>query len=84
MLSGAIIGSIFNDLASGFLTSPVTFVFGALILIIGHTFNIAMGALGGYIHVARLQYIEFFSRFYEGEGEVFVPFGTDFSYVNLI
>ena len=84
MLSGAIIGSIFNDLASGFLTSPVTFVFGALILIIGHTFNIAMGALGGYIHVARLQYIEFFSRFYEGEGEVFIPFGTDFSYVNLI
>ena len=84
MLSGAIIGSIFNDLAAGFLTSPITFIIGAVILVIGHSFNIAMGALGGYIHVARLQYIEFFSRFYEGEGELFVPFGTDFSYVNLI
>lgn len=84
MLSGAIIGSIFNDLAAGFLTSPITFIIGAVILIVGHSFNIAMGALGGYIHVARLQYIEFFSRFYEGEGELFVPFGTDFSYVNLI
>ncbi len=84
MLSGAIIGSIVNDLASGFLTSPVTFIAGAIILAIGHSFNLAMGALGAYIHVARLQYIEFFSRFYEGEGELFVPFGTNFSYVNLI
>ena len=84
MLSGAIIGSIVNDLASGFLTSPVTFIVGVIILAIGHSFNLAMGALGGYIHVARLQYIEFFSRFYEGEGELFVPFGTNFSYINLI
>lgn len=84
MLSGAIIGSIVNDLASGFLTSVSTFVIGAIILAIGHGFNLAMGALGAYIHVARLQYIEFFSRFYEGEGEVFVPFGSKFSYINLI
>ncbi|MBQ9792434.1 MAG: hypothetical protein IJW32_01630 [Clostridia bacterium] len=84
MLSGAIIGSIVNDLASGFLTSPVTFIVGVIILGIGHSFNLAMGALGGYIHVARLQYIEFFSRFYEGEGELFVPFGNNFSYINLI
>ena len=84
MLSGAIIGSIVNDLASGFLSSPTTFIVGVIILGIGHSFNLSMGALGGYIHVARLQYIEFFSRFYEGEGELFVPFGTDFSYVNLV
>lgn len=84
MLSGAIIGSIVNDLAAGFLTSASTFLVGAIILAIGHGFNLAMGALGAYIHVARLQYIEFFSRFYEGEGEVFVPFGSKFSYINLI
>lgn len=84
MLSGAIIGSIVNDLASGFLSSPITFIVGVIILGIGHSFNLAMGALGGYIHVARLQYIEFFSRFYEGEGELFVPFGNNFSYINLI
>lgn len=83
MLSGAIIASIVNDLASGFLTSAATFLPGVIILAIGHGFNISMGALGGYIHVARLQYIEFFSRFYVGEGEIFVPFGTDLSYVKL-
>jgi len=84
MLSGAIIASIVNTLAADFLTSPVTFLVGVIVLAIGHAFNLAMGALGGYIHVARLQYIEFFSRFYEGEGELFVPFGTNFSYINLI
>lgn len=84
MLSGAIIGSIVNQLASSFLLSPITFIVGVIILGIGHSFNLAMGALGAYIHVARLQYIEFFSRFYEGEGELFVPFGSNFSYVNLI
>ena len=84
MLSGAIIGSIVNDLASGFLNSFSTIIIGAIILAIGHSFNLAMGALGAYIHVARLQYIEFFSRFYEGEGELFVPFGSNFSYINLI
>lgn len=85
MLSGAIIASIVNQLAANFLLSPVTFAVGAIILFIGHAFNLAMGALGAYIHVARLQYIEFFSRFYEGEGELFVPFGqTNFHYVNLI
>lgn len=83
MLSGAIIASIVNDLASGFFNSATTAIFGVIILAIGHSFNLSMGALGGYIHVARLQYIEFFSRFYEGEGELFVPFATDFSYVNL-
>jgi len=84
MLSGAIIGSIVNQLASSFLLSPITLIVGVIILAIGHSFNLAMGALGAYIHVARLQYIEFFSRFYEGEGELFVPFGSNFSYVNLI
>ncbi|MBQ3047924.1 MAG: hypothetical protein IJD48_02795 [Clostridia bacterium] len=84
MLSGAIIGSIVNQLASSFLLSPITLIIGVIILAIGHSFNLAMGALGAYIHVARLQYIEFFSRFYEGEGELFVPFGSNFSYVNLI
>ena len=84
MLSGAIIASIVNQLASGFLTSISTMAIGGIILLIGHSFNLAMGALGAYIHVARLQYIEFFSRFYEGEGELFVPFGSNFSYVKLI
>lgn len=84
MLSGAIISSIVNDLATPFLSSAGTFIIGVVILLIGHGFNLFMGALSAYIHVSRLQYIEFFSRFYEGEGEMFVPFATNLSYVTLI
>jgi len=83
MLSGAIIASIVNQLSAGFFNSFATSIIGVIILFIGHSFNLAMGALGAYIHVARLQYIEFFSRFYEGEGELFVPFGNNFSYISL-
>ena len=84
MLSGVIIASIVNQLAGGFYTTLWKIPFGILISLIGHSFNISMGALGAYIHDARLQYIEFFSRFYEGEGELFTPFGSDFSYIKLI
>ena len=84
MLSGVIIATIVNQLAGGFYTSVWKIPFGLLISFIGHAFNISMGALGAYIHDARLQYIEFFSRFYEGEGELFTPFGSKFSYINLI
>ena len=84
MLSGVIIATIVNQLASSFYLTLWKIPFGVLISLIGHTFNVAMGALGAYIHDARLQYIEFFSRFYEGEGELFTPFGSNFSYIKLI
>lgn len=84
MLSGAIISTIVNDLASSFFNNIFMSIIGVVILLIGHTFNLFMGALSAYIHVARLQYVEFFSRFYEGEGELFKPFGTEFSYISNI
>ncbi len=83
MLSGAIISSIVDDLALPFFANPLTVVVGVAILLIGHAFNLFMGGLGAYIHVSRLQYIEFFSRFYEGEGELFSPFGRNFKFINL-
>lgn len=50
-------------------------IFGfILIFVIGHTVNIAINLIGTYVHTGRLQYVEFFSKFYEGEGKVFTPF----------
>lgn len=87
MLSGAQIASIVsNSLAVPMLTSPGGvggIIACALIMLAGHAFNIAMGLLGAFIHDARLQYVEFFSRFYEGEGELFTPMGTKFSHIYL-
>ena len=60
---------------------------GALILlfafIIGHTFNLAINALGAFVHSSRLQYIEFFGKFYEDGGEEFDPFRKNTKYVRL-
>ena len=56
-------------------------VIGALIFIpifiFGHAINIGINALGAYVHVNRLQYVEFFSKFYEGGGKAFQPFGIN-------
>ena len=47
--------------------------FMILILVIGHIFNLLINALGSFIHSARLQFIEFFTKFLEGGGRSFMP-----------
>ena len=54
--------------------------FGIIIYIIGHTFNIAMGLLSAYVHDGRLQYVEFFGKFYEGGGYAFTPLSLKLEY----
>ena len=55
-------------------------VFGAIIFVIvflaGHTLNMAINLLGAYVHTNRLQFVEFFGKFYEAGGEAFEPLGT--------
>ena len=42
-------------------------------MLIGHGLNIAINILGSFVHTCRLQYLEFFSRFYEDGGTPFDP-----------
>ncbi|MBQ7163942.1 MAG: hypothetical protein IJR61_01275 [Clostridia bacterium] len=86
MLSGAIIAQIASGQGMLLVVSGnIGFaVLGVVVMIIGHAFNLAMGLLGAYIHDARLQYIEFFSRFYGGEGELFSPFGSKRKYITFV
>lgn len=62
-----------EKLSSLGLFGPVLFV---LMLLVGHSFNFVMNVLGSSIHSVRLHYIEFFSRFYEGDGEPFVAYSS--------
>lgn len=84
MLSSALIGSVINMLG-GMVSGGGGFgyVFAALILVLAHLFNLVMGILSVYIHNGRLQYVEFFGRFYTGDGQLFVPFGSDTEYILL-
>ena len=48
---------------------------GVVVLFIGHIINLLLGILGPGIHSLRLQYVEFFTKFYEGGGTKYLPFG---------
>lgn len=82
MLSGMIIAQQFNAIGVDLLAAgALGYVFGPVVMFIGHAFNLAMGVLGAYIHDCRLQYIEFFSKFYTGEGTLFTPLGSRVEYI---
>ena len=84
MLSSALIGTVVNMLSSMVSAGGgLGYVFAVLILILAHMFNLVMGILSVYIHNGRLQYVEFFGKFYTGDGQLFVPFGSDTRYTLL-
>ena len=84
MISGMIIAQQFNGMGTAMFSNGVTgYIFGGLIILVGHVFNIAMNVLGVYIHDCRLQYIEFFSKFYTGEGRLFTSFGSEKTYTHI-
>lgn len=76
MLADIIVNTFFGGLWVGWIVA-------AVVLVIGHSFNIAINLLGAYVHNSRLQYIEFFGRFYEGSGRAFKPLGNSTRYTYL-
>ncbi len=84
-LASGVIGLVFNTLAEVFIgLIPVAgYVLAAILLLVGHGLNLAIGLLGAYVHDSRLQYIEFFGRFYHGGGRLFVPLGSNLKYVTI-
>jgi V/A-type H+-transporting ATPase subunit I len=48
-------------------------IIGILIFVLGHVFSMVVNLLGAFVHPLRLQYVEFFSKFYEASGEEFNP-----------
>lgn len=73
-LATGIIANVVNTLGRLLGGSAVGFIFMVVVLIFGHTFNMAINLLGTYVHTSRLQYVEFFGKFYEGGGRLFTPF----------
>lgn len=82
-LSTGMIGMAFNMLAGMVSGTWFGTIFAVLILVVGHTFNLGINALGAYVHSCRLQYIEFFGKFYEDGGKPFKPLSNQTKYVDL-
>ncbi len=89
-LATGVIGMVINMLAGMVIGHPslsvvsiIRLLIGVLILAGGHTFNLGINALGAYVHACRLQYIEFFNKFYEDGGDPFRPLDTAARYVQF-
>jgi V/A-type H+-transporting ATPase subunit I len=54
-----------------------------LVLIGGHGFNMAINALGAFVHTLRLQYAEFFPKFFVGGGRVFKPLAKEYKHIYI-
>ncbi len=73
-LSSGIIAMVINDIAGKAASGGVLGWIGAfLILTLGHSFNFAMAMIGALVHPARLQFLEFYGKFFEGGGKPFKP-----------
>lgn len=55
----------------------------AAILVFGHIFDFFINILGSFVHSARLQYVEYFSKFFEGGGNLFKPFSWKTKYIKV-
>lgn len=72
-LAAGVIAQVVNILGTMVGFSVVGFITLVLAFIVGHLLNIAINVLGTFVHTSRLQYIEFFNKFYEDGGIVFEP-----------
>lgn len=79
-LAGGFIATAFNMLIK-MIPSPFNIIFGIFIFVFAQMFNLLLSALGAYVHSARLQYVEYFSKFYEGGGKAFKVFKPKNQYI---
>lgn len=82
-LTTGVMAQVFNMLSTMMGKSVVGFIFMVVIFIVGHLVNIGLNALGSYVHTMRLQYVEMFSKFYEGGGTEFQPFSLQSKYIKI-
>jgi len=80
-LTSCLLASAINEISALISKIPyVGLILTIVIFALAHLFNMAINAFGGYVHTSRLQYLEFFMKFFEGGGQVFQPFAEERRY----
>lgn len=82
-LTTAAMGAVFNLLGTLAGNGIIGIILMIVMFIVGHALCFALNALGAYVHTLRLQYVELFSKFYEGGGRPFKAFSLKNKYVGV-
>ncbi|NMD38019.1 MAG: V-type ATP synthase subunit I [Christensenellaceae bacterium] len=84
-LATGVIGMVINKLiGTVFEAGIIGVVIGSVLFIFAHIFNLGINALGAYVHSCRLQYIEFFSKFFVDGGKEFKPLSENTRYIKIV
>ena len=84
-LTTAVLGLVVNEMV--FMSSgiPVAgYILAAILFIGGHIGNLMINLMGSYVHTSRLQYLEFFTKFFESGGRPFKPFSREARYTWIV
>ncbi|MCC8082549.1 MAG: V-type ATP synthase subunit I, partial [Lachnospiraceae bacterium] len=82
-LATGAIAQVVNMIGTMFGSGILKVVIFVVVFLIGHGANMAINLLGAYVHSNRLEYVEFFQKFYDGGGEPFEPFQAKTRYVDF-
>lgn len=82
-LAGGQLANSFNLIVRMMPGVVGAFIIGPVFFVFFHIFNLLLSLLGAYVHTCRLQYVEFFTKFYEGGGKAFKPFGNLNMYLEI-
>ncbi len=77
------IASVVNLIATMPESTVLKVVMLVVVGIIGHSANMGINLLGAYVHSGRLQFVELFSKFYEGGGRAFKPLKVNTKYIKF-
>ncbi len=83
-LATGVIATVINTMGTLFGFSPLGLIIFIAVFLVGTVFNLLINVLGAYVHASRLQYVEFFGKFYEGGGKAYNPFRIKTKYVDFI
>ena len=83
-LATGVVAQVINTLGSLAGGGVVGAIVLTVALVFGTIFNLAINALGAFVHSCRLQYVEFFGKFYTGGGREFRPFARKTKYVKIV